>query len=161
MGSGERSGMKTADYTLRGTRILIAEDDPIQALNVKEILRHAGAEIVGPCATLKQTLFMIRSFPVSAALLDVNVRDGEIFPAASELLESGAGIVFCTGYADLEGLQRNWPAARVLTKPALPKSLISAVYQASRSASWEDCPSLFGAAGSPRENTYSLSEQEH
>ena len=150
--------MKTADPTLRGTRILIAEDDPIQAFYVRENLRRAGAEIVGPCATLKQTLFMIRAFPVSAALLDVNVRDGEIFPAAHALLQSGAGIVFCTGYADVDGLSRDWPRARILTKPAAARLLISAIYEASRSG--EGRPSLFGTAISLKRARPFLGEQE-
>lgn len=147
--------MKTADHTLSGTRILIAEDDPIQALNVRETLRQAGAEIVGPCATVKQTLFMIQSVPVSAALLDVNVRDGEIFPAAHALRERGAGIVFCTGYADVDGLSRDWPNARVLTKPALPRLLISTMYAVSRSAFWKERPSLFATAKKPKRSPHS------
>ena len=82
---------------------MVAEDDAILALDVRQILRHAGAEMIGPAATLKQTLFMISAFPVSAALLDVNLRDGEVFPAARALDELGVGIVFYTGYADRRG----------------------------------------------------------
>ena len=128
--------MKAVDHSLRGARILVAEDDAILALDVRQILRDAGAEIIGPTATLKQTLFMISAFPVSAALLDVNLRDGEVFPAARALEELGAGIVFYTGYADVDSLRRAWPGAKVLTKPAPPRLLISAM--------WEACFPTFG-----------------
>jgi len=122
--------MKAADQTLAGVRILIAEDDAIQALDVREILRQADAEIVGPVPTLEQALAMIRAFPVSAALLDVNLRDGDVFPAARALQEHGAGIVFYTGYAAVDSLRRDWPSARVLTKPTPPRRLISTMYAA-------------------------------
>ena len=127
---GEKRKMKAVDHSLRGARILVAEDDAILALDVRQILRQAGAEIVGPAATLKQTLFLISTFPVSAALLDVNLRDGEVFPAARALEELGAGIVFYTGYADVDSLRRAWPGAKVLTKPAPPRLLISTMWQA-------------------------------
>ena len=133
---GEKRKMKAVDHSLRGARILVAEDDAILALDVRQILRDAGAEIIGPAATLKQTLFMISAFPVSAALLDVNLRDAEVFPAARALEELGAGIVFYTGYADVDSLRRAWPGAKVLTKPAPPRLLISAM--------WEACFPIFG-----------------
>ena len=122
--------MKAVDHTLRGVRILIAEDDAILALDVREIFRLAGAEIVGPIATLKQTLLMISANPISAALLDVNLRDGEVFPAALALQKRGTGIVFYTGYADVDSLKRDWPGAQVLMKPAPPRLLISAMHEA-------------------------------
>ncbi len=114
--------MKAADRVLQGVRILIAEDDAILALDLREIFRQAGAEIVGPTATLRQTLDMIPAFSVSAALLDVNLRDGEIFPAARILQESGVGVVFYTGYADVDRLKCDWPRAQILTKPAPPQT---------------------------------------
>jgi len=119
--------MKAVDHALRGGRILIAEDDAILALDVREIFRQAGAEVIGPVATLRQALVMISDVPVSAALLDVNLRDGEVFPAALALKERGIGMVFHTGYADVDSLRRDWPGAQVLTKPAPPRLLISAM----------------------------------
>jgi DNA-binding response OmpR family regulator len=133
--------MKAVDHPLRGARILIAEDDAILALDVREILRQAGAEIVGPAATLNQTLFMISAFPVSAGLLDVNLRDAEVFPAARALEKLGAGIVFYTGYADVDSLRRVWPGAKVLTKPAPPR-LISAMQQACFPVFDKDLPAM-------------------
>ena len=126
--------MKAGDHTLRGVRILIAEDDAILALDVREIFRLAGAEIIGPVATLRQALAMIADVPVSAALLDINLRDSEVFPAALALHERGIGMVFYTGYADVDSLRRDWPGVQVLTKPAPPRLLISAMF--------ETCPSV-------------------
>jgi DNA-binding NtrC family response regulator len=127
--------MKAVDHALRGGRILIAEDDAILALDVREIFRQAGAEVIGPVATLRQALVMISDVPVSAALLDVNLRDAEVFPAALALKERGIGMVFYTGYADVDSLRRDWPGVQVLTKPAPPRLLISAMSETCLSVS--------------------------
>ena len=136
--------MKAVDYSLQGARILIAEDDAILALDVREIFRQAGAEIVGPAATLRQTLLMISAFRISAALLDVNLRDAEVFPAARALQDRGTGIVFYTGYAYVDSLRRGWPGAHVLTKPAPPVLLISTIRRACRAVSDDELPSMHG-----------------
>ena len=140
--------MKAVDHTLRGARILIAEDDAILALDVREIFRQAGAEIVGPVATLEQALAMISAFPVSAALLDVDLRDAEVFPAARALQDRGAGIVFYTGYADVDSLRRSWPGAKVLTKPAPPRLLVSAMHQSCFAVLERELPGICAPARS-------------
>jgi hypothetical protein len=55
------------------------------------------------------------------------LRDGTIFRAARLLRHQGAGLVFYTGYFDLDRLRRAWPGAQVLLKPASPKLLVEAV----------------------------------
>ncbi len=117
---------------------MIAESDAILALDVKEILKQAGAEIVGPAATLRNTLSLLFDGPVSAAVLDVNLLDDDVFPAALALEECGAGIVFHTAFADVAGLRRTWPRAQVLEKPTSPELLVTAVHQACRPLLNED-----------------------
>jgi DNA-binding NarL/FixJ family response regulator len=122
--------MKTAgDRPLRNTRILVAEDDMILAFDLIVTLRQAGAEIVGPAATLKHALFLAKTPLLSAAVLDVNLGNEEVFRAASALEALGVGIVFYTGYI-LRDLGGSWPKAQVLSKPAPPRLLIKAVSQA-------------------------------
>jgi ActR/RegA family two-component response regulator len=117
------------DRPLQGARILIAEDDAILAFDLGIALQKAGAKILGPALTLSHTLSLAQTAPLSAAVLDVSLRDEEVFPAAEALKERGVGIVFYTGYAAVESLQRDWPNAQVLTKPAPARMLIQAVRQ--------------------------------
>lgn len=117
----------TSGLPLQGARILVAEDDAILAVDLGIILQRAGAQIVGPALTLAHTMALARTAPLSAAVLDVSLRDEEIFPAAEVLKRRGAGIVFYTGYAAVEQLRRDWPQSQVLTKPAPARLLIEAV----------------------------------
>jgi ActR/RegA family two-component response regulator len=95
----------SAEQPLQGTRILIAEDDAILAFDLGITLQKAGAKILGPTLTLAHTLALAQTAPMSAAVLDVRLRDEEIFPAAHELKGRGVGIVFYTGYAAVEQLR--------------------------------------------------------
>ncbi len=65
--------------------------------------------------------------PLTCAVLDVNLGCELVFPAARVLEERCISTIFCTGYSDLHGLQRDWPDAQVLAKPVSPQTLIRAI----------------------------------
>jgi DNA-binding response OmpR family regulator len=119
-----------SDKPLQGTRILIAEDDAILAFDLGIILQKAGAQILGPTLTLSHALSLAQSAPLSAAVLDVSLRNEDVFPAARELKGRGVGIVFYTGYAAVDQLKRDWPEAQVLIKPTPARLLVEAVRRA-------------------------------
>jgi DNA-binding response OmpR family regulator len=121
-----------SDQPLQGARILIAEDDAILAFDLGMVLQKAGAKILGPTLTLSHTLSLAQSTSMSAAVLDVSLRNEEVFPAARELKGRGVGIVFYTGYAAVDQLRRDWPEAQVLTKPTPARVLVEAVLRALR-----------------------------
>ncbi len=122
-----------ADQPLQGTRILVAEDDAILAFDLGITLQKAGAKILGPTLTLAHTLSLAQTATMCAAVLDVSLRDEDVFPAALELKGRGVGIVFYTGYAAVEQLRRDWPDAQVLTKPTPARVLVELVRRVLRS----------------------------
>ncbi len=113
----------TQDQPLLGSRILVAEDDAILAFDIVSLLQNAGAEVLGPVTTLTDTIAIARSASLSCALLDVNLRDEDVFPAAQLLKQRCVRIVFQTGCGEPERLRQEWPDAAVLTKP-VPSSLL-------------------------------------
>ncbi len=112
---------------LRGARILVAEDNMILAYDMVNLLQNTGAEVLGPARTLAQTLALAESASLSCAVLDVNLGQELVFPAAQLLKERGVGIVFQTGHGEPEMLKREWPEAQVLIKPVPSTLLIQAV----------------------------------
>jgi CheY-like chemotaxis protein len=120
--------MKTSsDKPLQGNRILVVEDQAFIALDLINGLNEAGAEIIGPAMSLERALEAAISEDLDCAVLDVMMHDGLVFPAASILRERGAGIVYYTGYYDLEALKRDWPSAQALFKPAPAHLLVRSV----------------------------------
>jgi DNA-binding response OmpR family regulator len=111
---------------LHGCRILVAEDNALLVLDIADALSEAGAEIVGPAVSVQRAVFLVGSEPLDGGVLDVTLKGGDVFPVARLLTEQGKGIVFVTGMQDISALEKEWPNAKVLTKPSLPRDLIQA-----------------------------------
>ncbi|MGO9544493.1 MAG: response regulator [Rhodomicrobium sp.] len=122
------------DRPLEGARILIAEDNAILALDLMDVLRNAGAEIVGPAATLTKALALANSASLTLAVLDINLGRELVFPAAQVLKERGVGVIFLTGHSETEAISQDWPEAQLITKPAPLKLLMRTVCEAYRGA---------------------------
>ncbi len=124
----------TAEKPLTGFRILVVEDDAILAFDIMCCLRDAGAETLGPAASLKRALAMSQELPLSCGVFDVSLRNELVFPAAQVLRKRRAGIVFYTGYAGTAYLKREWPDAQILSKPSPSKQIVNAVNAACHAA---------------------------
>jgi DNA-binding response OmpR family regulator len=116
---------KVPNNLLHGKRVLVVEDDALAAFDIMKTLRDACAEILVPAMSVARALeFATEDF--DCAVLDVVLRDGAVFGAARLLHEQGVKLVFYTGHFDLD-LNREWPDAQVLIKPATPDLLVQAV----------------------------------
>ncbi len=101
---------------LTGRRILVVEDDILIAMLIEEILQDLGCAVVGPVATLDDALRLAGDEALDAAVLDVTIRGGQIYPAAERLLARGIPFILASGYGNwaLPEAFRNMPR---LTKP--------------------------------------------
>ena len=110
--------------TLDAKTILLMEDNPVLGLEVAFALEDEGATVKGPVARLEAGLAMIEgpdSENPDAAVLDVELADGEVFPLAERLRERGVPFVFYTARGS-EGHMR----ARAGDAPVVSKSYGSA-----------------------------------
>lgn len=88
-------------HELQGCRILLVEDDFLIADDFARRLALAGADIIGPAATLAAALSLYESSgAIHAVILDINLRGTLVFPLAQRLQQDGVPFVFCTGYGD-------------------------------------------------------------
>lgn len=106
----------TAYTNLDGCRILVVEDDMMIALHVEEALQSLGCVVIGPVARLDVALGLASDTQLDAAILDVTIRGGRVFPVAERLTSRGIPFAFASGYGDwaLPEAFRNQPR---LTKP--------------------------------------------
>jgi DNA-binding NtrC family response regulator len=79
--------------------------------------------IVGPAATVEETLKAIRDREIDGALLDMSLHGKRITPAADALVARGVPFVLCTGYAREDGDEASIRNAPRLTKPFNMQSL--------------------------------------
>ena len=116
--------------TLRDKRVLVVEDEAIVAMLVEDELRDAGAEVVGPAASVGGALRLIEAAAkgggLSAAVLDIDLQGRAVAPVADRLAVLGVPFVFATGYG--EGRDTGGHAAApVLRKPFDPHAPVVAV----------------------------------
>lgn len=114
----------------RDKRILIVEDEPIVAIALQDMLEDLGYTVVGPALRLAAALDLAAREPIDAAILDVNMGEGESYPVAEALRARGIPYLFATGYGragiaagheDIDVLQKPYREAQV--EAALEKIL--------------------------------------
>ena len=91
-------GKRARDEPLRGTGVLVAEDDYFVATEVRRTLERIGAYPIGPVATVDRARKLVDDELVRAAILDINLRGAKVFDIADALKSSGIPFVFMTGY---------------------------------------------------------------
>lgn len=84
--------------SLANRRILVVEDEMLIAIHVEEILDSLGCVVLGPVSKLEVAVRMAREEQIDAAILDVTIRGGHVFPVAEVLLERDIPFVFASGY---------------------------------------------------------------
>ena len=104
--------------------ILVAEDEPFIALDVALAIEDAGGKVAGPAATVQEALALIATSPIVAAILDVNLSDGDISPVAEALIDAGIPIILQTGVGLPSGLTARFPDLIVHIKPCVPAQLV-------------------------------------
>ena len=83
-----------------GLRILVVEDEMLIAVLIEEMLQGLGCQVVGPVSRLDAALRLAHEEPLDAAILDVRIRGGQVFPVAEELPARNIPFVLASGYGD-------------------------------------------------------------
>lgn len=116
----------TAPAALAGLRVLVVEDDMLIAACIEEVLHGLGCVVVGPVGKLDLALQLANDEVLDAAILDINIRGGHVYPVAERLRARGIPFALASGYGDwaLPEAFRNQPR---LTKPFTENELLAQV----------------------------------
>jgi DNA-binding response OmpR family regulator len=115
-----------AEVKSMGIRVLVVEDEPIVALDIRQQLANAGFEVVGPATSVADALPLIAGPGCDVAVLNVNLGNETSEPIARKLRASGKPFVVLSGYST-DDLPPSFTGAFFLTKPALMAELVAAV----------------------------------
>lgn len=97
--------------------ILVAEDEVLLAMDLCDMLREAGCEVIGPARTLAAAEALATgSKRIDLAMLDLNLAGDTSLELATWLARRGVPVVLTTGY-DEAGLPPDLPVDRVCIKP--------------------------------------------
>jgi len=101
---------------LKSVRVLLVEDQMIVALQIEDMLRAFGCEVVGPAGTLQAAITLAREEAFDVAILDINLDGEKVYPTAEELQARGIPIILASGYGE-STLPEKWRDQPRLIKP--------------------------------------------
>jgi DNA-binding response OmpR family regulator len=119
-----------ATSPLKGARVLVVEDDFFISMELESILAAAGAEVVGPCRTVKDAMPLAERDGLSAAILDIQLEHETVEPVARKLCSRDVPFIFYTGQTETDPIREKWPKHKIVTKPALPRAIVAAIADA-------------------------------
>jgi len=116
----------SADTRLKDRCILIVEDEPIVALLIEDMLTELGCHQVMHVSGVPEALELLRTHRPDAAVLDVNLKNVQVYPVAEYLAAARIPFIFATGYGR-SGVAERWRDMRVIQKPFERSTLAAAL----------------------------------
>lgn len=121
--AAETGGCSMNGAALSGRSVLVLEDEPLIALAIVEAFRDAGASVF-ISHTIKDALPLADHPELSAAVLDLGLRDGGAAPVCERLTARHIPFVVYSGRNPGPAVLRG---GVYLPKPSPPDALIGAV----------------------------------
>lgn len=117
---------------LKGLTILLVEDDFLIQLDLRTVLEEAEAMVVTASSLAEALRLSADSF--DAAVLDIRLPDGEVFPLAERLDAANVPLIFHSGNVEGEQLIARFPGAAALSKPVPETILVRTVQRSAERA---------------------------
>jgi DNA-binding response OmpR family regulator len=107
-------------------RVLIVEDEPVIAWNIRDVLLDLGYSPVGPAGSIAEATQLVQTAAIDAAILDISLPDGDSFALAASLMKQGVAVLFATG-RDYDPRAHDTAGAAMISKPFDVSSLTEAL----------------------------------
>jgi DNA-binding NarL/FixJ family response regulator len=122
-----RSIARSTTDALKGSCILVVEDDFLVLSELEALLCDAGADYVISCRTVEEAVAMLDGCVPAVAILDVRVGRDSIAPVTRRLARQGIPFLFYTGQTGEDQMLAEWRGRPLLSKPAPAHRIVSAV----------------------------------
>lgn len=109
---------------LDGLRVMVVEDEPLQAIHYQELLDVAGAVVIGPFASASAAKAELEETAIDVVIVDFALEGETTASLQSELAERNVPFVVVTAYPKV--LVRQYERQVILSKP-VPAHLLCRV----------------------------------
>ena len=109
--------MKTGDLSPQAApRLLVVEDNALIAMDLEEILKSYGCQVVGPSVSVREALSKLDDEDIDVAVVDYQLADGTAASLTKVLDERGIPYAICTGTSE-DTISSLYPNTPILGKP--------------------------------------------
>ena len=105
--------------------VLVVEDQPFIALDVALAMEDAGCKVIGPVASSREALALLATEIVGAAIVDINLVDGESWALVEVLVGLDIPFIVHTAVSVPPAQAVRFPGLVVQIKPCLAASLVA------------------------------------
>ena len=109
-----------------GLRVLLAEDEPLIAMDGEAVLQSMGVQLVVLARSVSEGLNAIATSALDAAVLDLRLGADTSVPLAERLADAGVPFAFLTGYQG-DAIPITFKDRPVVAKPFTPDLLLQAL----------------------------------
>lgn len=109
-----------------GLRVLLAEDEPLIAMDGEAVLQSMGVQLVVLARSVSGGLNAIATSALDAAFLDLRLGADTSVPLAERLADAGVPFAFLTGYQG-DAIPITFKDRPVVAKPFTPDLLLQAL----------------------------------
>ena len=114
-----------ASSLLKHVSVLVAEDQTFIALDLALAVEDAGGKVVGPAASCEAAMTLLLSGVVGAAILDVNLVDGDCSALVEVLVDLCVPFIIHTAVDLPPALSTRFSGLVVQIKPCPPANLVA------------------------------------
>ncbi|MBB4021211.1 MULTISPECIES: response regulator [Actibacterium] len=117
-------------------RVLVVEDDYLQAQDISHFVRGTGGHVLGPVPSLQRGFDFADK--ADAAVLDIDLSGQKVFPLADLLMSRNVPIVFYSGLPAEVNLPRRFWRVPIVRKPVVNLSDAAIITMSNFSGGSED-----------------------
>lgn len=121
-----------SDKSLSGISVLLVEDEVLIGIAIQGSMHDHCADRVELTTSLEEAKNTVRTRGFDVAILDVNLRDGDTFDLARQLMSDGTRVIFHSGNKPTNEQLLEFPEAKYCQKPCDPEELIETVLKATQ-----------------------------
>ncbi|MGB9607803.1 MAG: ANTAR domain-containing response regulator [bacterium] len=112
-----------------GIRILIADDEAVIRMDLREMLEESGYEVVGEAGDGEKAVEIGERVKPDLAILDIKMPKMNGLEAGAKLMEQGVAVLLLTAYTDKEFIERakDIGVLAYLVKPFTKGGLVAAI----------------------------------
>ena len=114
------------------TRVMIIEDEPVIALDLRAIVENAGHSVTGVARTRDQAVALAQKSPPGLVLADIQLADDSSgIDAVKDILdEMNVPVIFITAYPERLLTGEKPEPTYLVTKPFMPETVSATISQA-------------------------------
>jgi PAS domain S-box-containing protein len=118
---------------MAGNRVLLVEDEALVGMMTSDMLTDLGFHVIGPLGRVADAMAAVGREDFHAAVLDVNLGGGLVYPVAELIVARGVPLIFLTGYG-AEGIDGRFAHVPLLQKPIEKQMLQNVLVRAGNGA---------------------------